>query len=361
MWLLFLGTILAIISSARLHPARNEDWALTWRNGLGRASFFVLFGAMLFAINRAESARTRWVIRLVLLAGIVGDALTHIPSQNPTIARGVFEPGLMKLSPQPRHGDARALISPAANLHLRRFASSDPAKNYTANRLALFANCNLLDDIPKSDGFYSLYLRESETLRRFLYDSTNTPPDVICDFLNVAYITDPENFLKLTYRPTFMPLVTIGQMPIWADEPTTFNAIAEKRFNPRRTVYLPLDAKLSAQVQPAPQASVRSTQFESQRARIYVDTPESAMIVVAQNYYHPWKASVDGQAARLWRANYAFQALVAPAGKHVIELLYQDWKFYWGLAISTICLAGCLAHSARKRKRFTGHGLKFSR
>jgi uncharacterized membrane protein YfhO len=71
------------------------------------------------------------------------------------------------------------------------------------------------------------------------------------------------------------------------------------------------------------------------------------MLVLGQAYYHNWEASVDGVAAPLWRANYAFQAVEVPAGKHRILLEYKDKALRLGGAISLaavlVCACGWLA------------------
>jgi uncharacterized membrane protein YfhO len=77
------------------------------------------------------------------------------------------------------------------------------------------------------------------------------------------------------------------------------------------------------------------------------------MVVVAQAYYHPWHAYVDGKRAPLWRANHAFQALEVPAGKHQIRLVYEDRSFIYGCIISLGCLLGC-GWTARGRMQKDG-------
>jgi uncharacterized membrane protein YfhO len=71
---------------------------------------------------------------------------------------------------------------------------------------------------------------------------------------------------------------------------------------------------------------------------------------VAQAWYPAWHAYVDGQPTRLWRANYAFQALEVPAGRHQIEIVYQDKKFYTGCVISIATLLACAAIWVAGRK-----------
>jgi len=431
-WLLSLGTTMAVVWYARLHPARDENWTLTWKNGLSRALFLTLTLGGFYLYNRlfhnpplapprrgtsspqasspplegpgvgfgSQTPSTRHgillqqrkkvVVGLALILLFVSDLLTHMPRQNPVVSRTVFEPGLARLSPQPRHGDGRAMISPANNLKLYRFATTNAFNDYINNRRLLFANCNLLDAIPKVNGFYSLYLRDSDALRAFLYDSTNTPPAPLCDFLGVAHITDPENFLEWKYRPSFLPLASVGQKPAFADELTTFKAITSAEFNPRTTVYLPLEAKKLASAvashEPTPDPSqegsggssatkavpllggdsggsagveqvekktypkIAKANFTAHRGEIRIEAQERSWLVVAQTFYHPWHAFVDGVPTKVWRANYAFEAVEATKGKHVVELVYRDWRFVTGTVLSLLTLMGCFAVAARRIK-----------
>jgi hypothetical protein len=44
---------------------------------------------------------------------------------------------------------------------------------------------------------------------------------------------------------------------------------------------------------------------------------------------------------RLWRANYAFQALEVPAGRHKVQLVYRDGKLLAGALLSALGLLAC--------------------
>ncbi len=84
-----------------------------------------------------------------------------------------------------------------------------------------------------------------------------------------------------------------------------------------------------------------------------VDAAAPAMVVVAQAFYHPWHAYVDGARVPLARANHAFQALEVPAGQHRVELVYEDKMFHAGRVISLAACLGCgLAWILRRRDVF---------
>ena len=50
---------------------------------------------------------------------------------------------------------------------------------------------------------------------------------------------------------------------------------------------------------------------------------------------------MDGRQASLWRANYAFQALEVPSGRHEVNLVYEDRNFHYGLVLSLASLFIC--------------------
>jgi uncharacterized membrane protein YfhO len=67
------------------------------------------------------------------------------------------------------------------------------------------------------------------------------------------------------------------------------------------------------------------------------------MLVVAQAGYHCWQASMDGASVPLWRANFAFQALEVPVGRHEVRIKYVDRAFQAGAIISIMALLTCVA------------------
>ena len=275
-----------------------------------------------------------------------------MPRQNPVVARAAFEPGLVRLDPQPLPGESRAMISPAAEARLHQFASTNALNDYIVSRLALYVNCNLLDGIPKVDGTYSLYLREPIRIEEQLLKASRDPNHELApllDFLAVTQITAPGQYYEWTHRPSALPMVTAGQQAIFADQDDTFRALADSAFAPGEIVYLPLEAKLFVAITNRTEAKAVA-RLGANRGEIDVVAQHPSLLVIAQGYYHRWRASVDGRPEKIWRANLGYQALQVPAGQHHVTLLYCDAPFYGGLVISCLTLAGCgLVLSARAK------------
>jgi uncharacterized membrane protein YfhO len=72
--------------------------------------------------------------------------------------------------------------------------------------------------------------------------------------------------------------------------------------------------------------------------------------VVAQTWHPNWRARVGGNAAPVWRANHAFQAVAVPPGVHRVELRYVDHAFRVGTVISALTAAALAGLGVARRK-----------
>jgi hypothetical protein len=89
-------------------------------------------------------------------------------------------------------------------------------------------------------------------------------------------------------------------------------------------------------------------------ARVVVDSPTAAVVLVRNTYEPNWRARVDGRPVRVLRADSFLQAIVVPAGRHAIDLEYHDpWviRGLWGsgVAIGGLVIAGILLRLRRRR------------
>ena len=222
---------------------------------------------------------------------------------------------------------------------------SDASQEYIRCRITLVMNCNLLDNIPKCDGFFPLYLAGHVAL-----DSADLPGPLL-DFLGVSQtLIVQTNTLYWKPRSNFMPLLTGGQKPVFAGDEMTLRLLADPNFNPRREIYLPPEAQKIISATNGAAVKISSARFTGEQIEAEVQADAPAMFAIAQTYYHPWRAYVDGKPARLWRANFAFQALEIPAGPHHVKLAYEDRRFYCGAIISLTTLSGCLIFYCFQRR-----------
>ena len=344
MGLALLALIFAIIVWTQAAPLPGDNSRLALMSGLTRAGFLLLTGGILIS-------NFKWLTPLALILIAWADVFTHEPAQNPTVSPNVFELNLARtklaMNPQPELGGSRAMLSPAAALELTRFAVSDPKNNLLAKRLGYCANVNLLDGVPKVDGFFSLTPREFDSVLTIIYSVTNANFSRLEDFLGVSQTTTPDSVLAWRVRTNFLPLVTGGQRPVFADDTNSLLAFARNDFDGSKIVFLPPEEKSFVTVYNQTAVKILAAKFGNNTVDIEASAEEPSLVVIAQTYHHNWTATVDGQPARLLPANVAFQAVQIPAGKHQIYLAYRDRSFAIGATLSlgtlVICGFGLLA------------------
>jgi hypothetical protein len=341
--LLLAGLTLA---AARWFPKPGDSWPATWHSAASRALFLIAIIGAVVAWVRAPSSRLRGFIGVAILALIGFDAATAGLRQNPTVVIKAFGPLELNMSFRPQYGDSRAMLSRQVQSFLSTAVTADPLYYYIGVRGSLSQNCNLLEGIPKVDGFCSLHLREETDIYSMLYAGTNPIPAHLIDFLGVAQISAPDTLFAWQQRPSFLPLATAGQRPVFAGELETLKGLEAEDFDPRRIVYLPLSARDQVAATGFSPANITNQQFAADHVGLTVEAAAPTMVVVAQSFYHNWRAFVDGRPVPLWRANHAYQALAVPAGRHQVTLIYKDLAFRAGAFVSALTLLVCLINLA---------------
>jgi hypothetical protein len=339
--LLLVGAIVAVDWKGSLP---EDAWRATWQSGLSRAAFLVL--AFLFTSALLWSdGRRRILFGCFLLVLCWLDFVTHAPTQNPGAKPSVYAAGWARaqlaLHPEPTLGGSRVMLAPAALEFLRYNPMAGLEETYLRNRLAIRVNCNLLDEVPQIDGFFSLTPREVCRVTALPYDQPLRDFPMLLDFLGVAQATVPGKTLEWAPRPSAMPLVTAGQKPVFADDRTAFDALSQTNVDLRQVVLLPLAARGSISATQQTAAQVLDAKFASQSISIQTKAPAASLVVISQTHYPAWRAYVDGRPTKIWRANYAFQALEVPGGQHQIQLVYEDKKLLAGAILSGLGLLAC--------------------
>ena len=323
----------------KFEPPGGDRTAMIF-NGVTRAGFLVAILLTWLWSEKITGVTPRRLCQLLPLLLLWLDLNWQMPPP-PPVSRTVYEPNLPRSQPLPPAGVARVLIPAAVRERFNHTVLPDAATDYLVRRFALVSNCNLLDGIAKCDGFYPLCLSDHAALFYNFWDD-HQPAAPLLDFLGVAAVLqNGSNQLAWSPRTTFLSRLTIGQQPIFAGDYTTLTALTNASFSPRTEVYLPPEARAFVLATNAGTARILSASYTAQHIEATVATPVPTMLVAAQTYYHPWHAYVDGQPVRLWRANYAFQAVVIPAGAHQVRLVYEDRRFNFGAVVSLATLAGC--------------------
>lgn len=85
-------------------------------------------------------------------------------------------------------------------------------------------------------------------------------------------------------------------------------------------------------------AQVVFTEYKNNELKLKTKSNTPAMLVLSEIYYPAWRAKINGQEAKIHRANYNFRAIYVPAGENNIEMKYYSEAFATGKTITIITL-----------------------
>ena len=349
-----LAIIGLLIWSAYRFPLPGAFAEVAAQSGATRAAFLLMILGGIVALPQIRRHPLDKLAGIALLLLLWLDPLTAGPRPNPSAPRWVYDPDLARnelhLDPPPRIGQSRTMLNAEAESNLPIAPMTNAENQVLYTRLAIYANANLLDHLPKVVGMYSLFLRESGDVLSTLWGAPQ-PPAGLADFLAVSHINAPGKVTQWDFRPTYMPWVTAGQKPVFTGPAEILQALAAPDFDPRRTVFLPLETRPLVTVSNSSPVKVSVREFSAHTVKLETEASEPALVVIAQSFYHNWRAYVAGHPAPLLRANYAFQALQIPAGRQQVTLAYEDRAFHCGALVSLIAGAVWVALCLRERKR----------
>jgi hypothetical protein len=350
-WFVVVAGILGILGWHWHSEPPGADRTAILINGLMRIFFFTAMIGVWFLANRFPKFKPRWLGPLLFLLLAWLDLFQQMPWPR-TINRAAYQLQLARSLPAPQFGWSRALVPSGVRETFDHSFLADVTTDYIGRRSTLFGDCNLLDNIPKCDGFYPLYLTDYALLFYNFYKDVQ-PAKPLLDFLGVAQVLDRQtNQFNWTTRTTFLPLLTCGQKPFFAGELDTLQRLTNSAFRPGEEVFLAPEAKPFITAGNVAAAKLSGVHYSAQKIEAEITSPAPAMVVVAQIYYRPWRAYVDGRPVRLWPANYAFQAFEAPAGNHRVQLIYEDREFFYGAIISVGTLLLCGGQYIFYRRKF---------
>ena len=92
----------------------------------------------------------------------------------------------------------------------------------------------------------------------------------------------------------------------------------------------------------AANGTVTTLTYAPQQIIFDVNAPADGLLIVSENFYPGWRATIDGQETEILRANLTLRALPIRAGQHRVEMWYDPLSFKIGATLSGITLLLCV-------------------
>jgi hypothetical protein len=198
-------------------------------------------------------------------------------------------------------------------------------------------------------------------------DSLSSP---LLDLLNVKYVlTEPdvgqeleefdeahedielvyEGEIRIYENKNVLPRAfVVHDFKVLPDHEDIFGELTSDEFDPGAYVVLEEEPPNSGGVPRSrgEGSTARIVDYDPNRVSIEVNAVSAGFLVLSDLYYPGWKALVDGENEKVYKADYAFRAVPVEKGSHFVELVYDPWSFKLGLGTSACALAVLIGSSA---------------
>jgi hypothetical protein len=148
----------------------------------------------------------------------------------------------------------------------------------------------------------------------------------------------------------------VGQTQILGDT-ATLQTMQRGEVDLRQVAIVGETAPDLATIQPNPQGTVEWVERSPNRLRMRVTSDKPAHMVLTDNNYTAWKATVAGKPAQIHRTDYTFRGVVVPAGTSDVEMHYSTSHLttYAMMSILLMLLLAGTAVSGLLRRPDTVH------
>lgn len=176
---------------------------------------------------------------------------------------------------------------------------------------------------------------------RYVYsdwDALTVPGEVLAEGEDIS---GPVKLHRLTAERPFAHLLYDYVIADSDDDARAM--LADAAFNPRTTAILHTQPDIDLPMTPTERYGTTVTAYTPEYVAIVIDTPDNAVLSLAQVDYPGWYASLDGQAVPLLRAYGGLSAVAVTAGQHTLELVYNPLTYRVGAVVSLVTWISVLA------------------
>ena len=162
------------------------------------------------------------------------------------------------------------------------------------------------------------------------------------------------NTIKLYRNRNPLPRAWLVRDHKVLDEKSILAILLDKEFDPRKEVLLEEEPEFNPPSPPFTkgglggvgeglQNKIEIVSDSNNCLHLHVRAKENAFLVLSDTYFPGWKANVDGNRVKIFRANYNFRTVSIPPGKHEVKFVYRPMSVKLGVLVTSLGIIGILA------------------
>ena len=131
-------------------------------------------------------------------------------------------------------------------------------------------------------------------------------------------------------------VLLVGNYVVETDKQKIVGMLLSKEFDIQTEIIL--EEKLPTSFVPASDdnAVVSVKNYQPNKVVIETKSATDMLLFLSDNYFPGWHVSIDGKDDKIYRADYAFRAVLLEKGEHEVIFWYQPSSFVIGLKVSIV-------------------------
>ena len=215
-------------------------------------------------------------------------------------------------------------------------------------------------EFPKWYREFASLIEPQHNLSHVVFDEYRSP---FFDLLNVRYVMTHDSApplggydllataegVSLYENREAMPRAFFASDVIEVESaPASIEAMRDAGFDPHSMVVIETGHRTSPAINTRTPSPVFPKVIEDKRNRVVIETDqaEDGLLVLSDNYYSGWLASVDGLPTEVFKANHTMRGVKVPAGHHMVLFAFVPATFfasmYVSLAVAALILAALI-------------------
>lgn len=225
--------------------------------------------------------------------------------------------------------------------------------------LSSTANGQVPEIFPRSDALFSreenfyrsrimdllavryLIVKNDSLTSTWSADSTNFPPD---RFRLVWQDSPWQSYERLTALPRAFLVNNYLVVP----SKQVIATLYQRDFPYQSTAILEADPKIS--LLPSANGFATITDYQPNKIVISVISSGNQLLILSDNAYPGWQATVDGKFVPVYTADYILRAVPVSQGSHQVVISYDPWSFKLGVLITALTTFSLSAYYFLKKK-----------
>jgi hypothetical protein len=336
----FLGALLGSLLLPELKPGLMRGFMVF---GMLGAAYCLV--SILKPQGESSHSHNRWVfsVMTVLSLDLMGASLFPNPFIDSSFYRpeGVYDEGKDLL-------DGRVFISADDEYELKfkkylRFNDTRYSCEFTDIRLDLLPNLNLLNGIDSANNFDPFVPARYDAWMKILNEMNPGEREPYLAFMGVESVIqrteDNWTEVKRLSLPADELVASSTCIQVVQDEQEALTATLDKITRLEKPACIIVES--SGEIPDKEYAEVvkiTPVKLGYRSVKFRIDSDQPAWLRIVMIWYPGWRAKIDGRLTPLYRADYLFSAIEAPAGTHEVLLEYMPTSFTIGAGLTGVGL-----------------------